>query len=133
MARGGRGGCGKYSANTKSYVAGKISGQYRAKGYSRARSQRIGNAVVAKMGSTFKSGRGSKGSYTKGYKLGYGYSASKQYQFRTTTGILNDHNHNVFSITQSRLGSYETRDSSTESHGKHYGKHYGKRYERHYR
>lgn len=128
MARGGRGSRGKYSANTKSYVAGKISGQYRAKGYSRARSQRIGNVVVAKMGSTFKPGRGSKGSYAKGYKLGYGYSASKQHQFHTATDMIKDRDHCDFSITQSRPGSYDTRHSSTESHGKDYGKHYGRHY-----
>ena len=38
MARSGRGNRGKFSTNTKSFVSGKISGQYRAKGYSRAHS-----------------------------------------------------------------------------------------------
>ena len=130
MARGGRGSRGKYSANTKSYVAGKITGQYRAKGYSRARAQHIGNAVVGKNGRSFKSGRGSKKSFGKGYKIGHGQVAPVRH------GSTVHHSSNIDTgeprktaceganpaIAQSRR--YEKRYSSNKQYGKDYGKKY---------
>lgn len=59
-----------YSANTRSFVAGKISGQYQAKGYSKAHAQYIGNKVVSKAGSTFRPGTGSRQSWTAGVVTG---------------------------------------------------------------
>ena len=130
MARGSRGGRGKFSASTKSYVAGKISGQYRAKGYSRSRSQHIGNAVVGKMGKTFKSGHGSKKSYGKGFKVGYGQTTAPRHRAYSGgisrsrgSGIQESHSEGESqSIAQSQR--YEKRYSSNKSYGKDYGKHY---------
>lgn len=71
-----------YSANTKSFVAGKIAGQYQAQGYSKARAQRIGNSVVRQMGGTFQPGKGSTKSHTAGVITGrnqslYGYGLER--------------------------------------------------------
>ncbi len=71
-----------YSANTRSFVAGKIAGQYQAKGYSKSRAQDIGNKVVNRMGSRFRSGSGSSRSWTAGVVTGrnqrlYGYGLSR--------------------------------------------------------
>lgn len=74
----GKSGGRTYSANTRSFVAGKIAGQYQAKGYSKAHAQHIGNKVVGKAGSTFRPGNGSRQSWTAGVVTGrnqglYGY------------------------------------------------------------
>ena len=71
-----------YSANTKSFVAGKIAGQYQAKGYSKPHAQHIGNKVVSKMPGTFQPGPGSTRSWTAGVVTGrnqslYGYGLSR--------------------------------------------------------
>lgn len=71
-----------YSANTKSFIAGKIAGQYQAKGYSKAHAQDIGNKVVGKMHGTFHPGSGSRQSHTAGVVTGrnqglYGYGLSR--------------------------------------------------------
>lgn len=71
-----------YSANTKSFIAGKIAGQYQAKGYSKPHAQHIGNKVVSKMPGTFQSGPGSTPSWTAGVVTGrnqslYGYGLSR--------------------------------------------------------
>ncbi|WGT46681.1 hypothetical protein [Tessaracoccus lacteus] len=68
--------------NTKSFVAGKIAGQYQAKGYSKAHAQSIGNKVVGKASGTFQTGRGSTKSFAAGVVTGrnqgiYGYSLSR--------------------------------------------------------
>ena len=102
MARVGRGNRGKFSANTKSFVSGKISGQYRAKGYSRAHSQHIGNAVVGKMHGTFKSGSPARAS------LGLSRQASSEHP---------GHEH-------PRTQSYDKRYSMNKNYGKNYGKRY---------
>ncbi|WP_431796981.1 hypothetical protein [Microbacterium kunmingense] len=71
-----------YSANTKSFIAGKIAGQYQAKGYSKAHAQDIGNKVVGKMNGAFQPGSGSRQSHTAGVVTGrnqglYGYGLSR--------------------------------------------------------
>lgn len=71
-----------YSANTKSFIAGKIAGQYQAKGYSKAHAQDIGNKVVGKMNGTFQAGNGARQSHTAGVVTGrnqglYGYGLSR--------------------------------------------------------
>jgi len=71
-----------YSANTKSFIAGKIAGQYQAKGYSKTHAQDIGNKVVGKMNGNFQPGSGSRQSHTAGVVTGrnqglYGYGLSR--------------------------------------------------------
>ena len=129
MARGGRGNRGKFSANTKSFVSGKISGQYRAKGYSRAHSQHIGNAVVGKMHGTFKSGRGSKKSYGKGFKVGYGRSSWHYGSFSgsptgASLGLSKQASSENPGHEHPRTQPYDKRYSMNSNYGKNYGKRY---------
>lgn len=129
MARSGRGNRGKFSANTKSFVSGKISGQYRAKGYSRAHSQHIGNAVVGKMHGTFKSGRGSKKSYGKGFKVGYGRSSWHYGSFSgspagASLGLSKQASSENPGHEHPRTQPYDKRYSMNKNYGKNYGKRY---------
>jgi hypothetical protein len=78
----GKSGNRSYSANTRSFIAGKVAGQYQAKGYSKAHAQHIGNKVVSKAGKTFRSGSGSTPSWTAGVVTGrnqelYGFGLSR--------------------------------------------------------
>lgn len=73
-----------YSANTKSFIAGKIAGQYQAKGYSKPHAQHIGNKVVSKMPGTFQFGPGSTRSWTAGVVTGRNQSLYRYPLSRST-------------------------------------------------
>lgn len=122
----------KYSAKTKSFVSGKIAGQYQARGFSKSRAQYIGNAVVNKMHKTFQSGKSSTKSYAAGvvtgqYQERYGYSISKAMRVGNTTvrSLKNKQITNRRSSFTSR--KYYTTSTYVNSFSK-YGKNYDKTY-----
>lgn len=129
MARGGRGSRGahgRHSANTRSYVSGKIAGQYRAKGYSRSRSQHIGNTVVGKMGGSFRARKGSRKSYGRGFRNGFrDVRGTPPYHFRSC--VMRDTANNMFDNSKG-VSEPSPRYKNTYSDRRDYGKKYGKGY-----
>ena len=148
-----------YSSKTKSFISGKIAGQYRAKGYSKSHAQHIGSAVVGKMSKTFRSGSGSKRSYQAGlitgrYQSHYSagrstnignavaYGSKKQRNAKSASFeiIHSTHNVNGYQPMQSTSHieeraeqAFSRREEPITKYKKTYGKSYSKDYLKRYK
>ena len=137
------GGSRAHSAHAKSFVSGKIAGQYRAKGYSKAHASYIGNRVVGKMGSTFASGKGSKRSYASGYAAGYrqvGLGSSKasracgpKTHLKKSERCKKASSYSGSGHPGGQSGAGFDETSPAKLYGKAYGKSYSKDYSKRYR
>ena len=142
-SRGSRGGKGRHSGRSKShssknkrFVAGKITGQYLAKGYSESRAKHIGNVVTNRMYSTFRSGPGSKRSYARGINVGYSGKPSYNGQNKRNNinhlGVYNNLNNQKYQLNHSRCNNI-SNNIMEQKHESRYKKNYKKKYEKNYK